>query len=87
VPVSVKSFGRLGAPAYALLCRVADGGGLSKAVFIESALQELSITVCKGMHLSQVAQASGRAYLRRLPVPVADVLALERYSDVGRLYI
>jgi hypothetical protein len=47
VPVSVESFWRLGAPAYALLCRVADvaggGGGVSKAAF-ESALQEMGVT-------------------------------------------
>jgi hypothetical protein len=52
VPVSVESFGRLGAPAYALLCRVADvaadSGGVSKAAFVESALQEMSVTVVKG---------------------------------------
>jgi hypothetical protein len=43
VPVSVESFEQLGAPAYALLCRVAnvaaDGGGVSKAAFMESALE------------------------------------------------
>jgi hypothetical protein len=48
----VKSCGRLGAPAYALFCRAADGGGISKVAFIESALQELSVTGCKGMHAS-----------------------------------
>jgi hypothetical protein len=48
-------FGRLRAPAYALLCRVsdvaADGGGVSKAAFFKSVLQEM------------VAQASGRVFL------------------------
>jgi hypothetical protein len=87
VPVSVESFGRLGAPAYALLGRVADvaadGGGVSKAAFMESALQEMGVTLAKGngrvlhVHLSRVAQASGRAYLRGLPVPVAEVVGLE----------
>jgi Reverse transcriptase (RNA-dependent DNA polymerase) len=87
VPVSVESFGRLGGPAYALLCRVAavaaDGGRVSKAVFIDRALQELSVTLCKGNarvlreSLGRVAQASGVAYLRGLPVPVAEVVGLE----------
>jgi hypothetical protein len=67
VSVSVE-FGRLGAPAYALLCRVsdvaADGGGVSKAAFFKRVLQEM------------VAQASGRAFLGRLPVPVAEVVGL-----------
>jgi hypothetical protein len=52
VPVSVESFERLGAPAYALLRRVADvaagGDGVSKAAFIESALQEMGVTLAKG---------------------------------------
>jgi hypothetical protein len=86
VPVSVKSFGRLGAPAYALLCRIADvatDGGASKAAFIESALQEMSVTLCKGNarmlceSLGRVARAIGDAYLRGLPVPVAEVVGLE----------
>jgi hypothetical protein len=88
VPVSVESCGRLGPPVYALLCRVADVagdcGGVSKAAFIESALQEMSVTLAKGngrvlrVHLSWVAQASGRAYLRGLPVPVVgEVIGLE----------
>jgi hypothetical protein len=78
VPVSVESFARLGAPTYALLCRVAnvaaDGGGVSNAAFIESAQQEMIVTLAKGngrvlrTHFLWVAQASGRAYLRELPV-------------------
>jgi hypothetical protein len=51
VPVSVELFGRLGAPACALLCRVADvaadGGDISKVAFIESALQEMRVTLVK----------------------------------------
>jgi hypothetical protein len=97
VPVSVESVGRLGAPAYALLGRVADvaadGGGVSKAACMESALQEMGVTLAKGngrvlrAHLSRVAQASGRAYLRGLPVPVAEVVDLAGWSGIGWLYI
>jgi hypothetical protein len=84
VPVSVKSFGRLGAPVYALLCRVADvaadGGGVFKAAFIESVVQEMRVTLAEGngrvlcAHLSRVAQTSCRAFLRKLPVMVAEVV-------------
>jgi hypothetical protein len=67
VPVSVESFGRLGAPAYALLCRVADvaadGGAISKAALAESALQEMGVTLAKGNGL--------RAHLRGSHEPVA----------------
>jgi hypothetical protein len=83
VPVSVEFLRAAGAPAYALLCRVADvaadGGGVFKAAFIESALQlqKMSVTLTKGIermlraHLSRVAQASGSAYMKGLPVPLA----------------
>jgi hypothetical protein len=44
----LEYFGRSGALAQVLLSRVTDvtanGGGVSKAAFIESALQEMSIT-------------------------------------------
>jgi hypothetical protein len=50
-PVSVP-FVWLNAPAYALLGHVADvaadGGGVSKAAFMVSALQELGVTLAKG---------------------------------------
>jgi hypothetical protein len=53
VPVYMESFVRLGVPAYALLCRVADmaanGGGIFKTAFIKCALQERSVTCAKGM--------------------------------------
>jgi hypothetical protein len=52
-----------------LLCRVADmaadGGGISKTAFVVSALQDTSVTLCKGRvqraHSLQIVQASGRA--------------------------
>jgi hypothetical protein len=73
--------GVLGAPVYALADVAADGG-VSKTAFIESALQDMSLTLCKGTgrvqsaHLSQVVQASGRANLRESPAPVAGVVGL-----------
>jgi hypothetical protein len=54
VPMSVESFGRLGAPALTLLGDLADqavqagGPGLSRAAFILGALRELSVALCRG---------------------------------------
>jgi hypothetical protein len=66
VPISVESFGRLGAPSHTLLCRIADvagdGGGAPKAAFIRSALQEMSVTLCKGKGASPAcASYAGRS--------------------------
>jgi hypothetical protein len=87
VPIAVESFGRLRAPPHALLCRVvdvaADRGSVSKAAFIESVLQEMSVALGKGngrvlrAHLSRVAQASVLVYLRGLKVPVAEVVGVK----------
>jgi hypothetical protein len=70
VPMSIESFGRLGAPALALLGDLADqavqacGPGLSRAAFISGALRELSIAFCRGN-----ASLFGRARtLRRVPL-------------------
>jgi hypothetical protein len=54
VPMSVESFGRLGAPALTLLGDLADqavqagGPGLSWAAFISETLRELSVALCRG---------------------------------------
>jgi hypothetical protein len=54
VPMSVVSFGRLGALALTLLGGSADqavqagGPGLSRAAFISGALRELSVALCRG---------------------------------------
>jgi hypothetical protein len=51
-PVSVESYGRLGVLAYALLCRAADVAAafarVSKSAFVDSALRDTSVTLCKG---------------------------------------
>jgi hypothetical protein len=53
VPMSVESFGRLGAPALTLLGDLADqavqagGPGLSRAAFISGALRELGVALCR----------------------------------------
>jgi hypothetical protein len=54
VPLSVESFGRLGAPAVSLLGSLADvavqagGPGLSLQAFILGALREASVALCRG---------------------------------------
>jgi hypothetical protein len=50
VPMSIESFGRLGAPALMLLGELvqAGGPGLSRAAFILGALRELGVAVCWG---------------------------------------
>jgi hypothetical protein len=71
----------------ALTCRAsdeaADGGGVSRAAFIDSALQDLSATLCKGnaaccvctfrRSLKPVAMRT----CRELPVPVAEMVPVE----------
>jgi hypothetical protein len=54
VPMPVKSFRRLGAPALTLVGDLADqavqvgGHGLFRAAFIAGALRELSVALCRG---------------------------------------
>jgi hypothetical protein len=88
VPMSVESFGHLGAPALALLEDLADhavqagGPGLSRAAFISGALRELSVALCQGIASpcrsgAYVAtRAAGRTQMRGLAWPSAARLAL-----------
>jgi hypothetical protein len=54
VPLSVESFGRLGAPALSLLRSLADhavqagGPGLYRDAFISGALRKLGVALCCG---------------------------------------
>jgi hypothetical protein len=86
VPMSVESFGRLGAPALTLLGDLADqavqagGPGLSRAVFISGALRELSVALCRGnaslcrSGAYVATRAAGRAPMRGLTRPSAEVV-------------
>ena len=51
-PLIVEAYGRLGKPALELLSRLADiaseGGKVTKAGFIASALKEMSVGLCRG---------------------------------------
>jgi hypothetical protein len=86
VPMSVESFGRLGAPALSLLEDLVDqavqagGPGLSRAAFISGALRELSVALCRGnaslcRSAAYIAtRAAGRAPMRGLAQPSAEVV-------------
>jgi hypothetical protein len=83
VPLSVESFGRLGAPALSLLRSLADhavlagGPGLSHDAFISGALWELGVALCRGntslgrSGLYNLTRVIGRAPLRGLSCPSA----------------
>jgi hypothetical protein len=86
VPMSVESFGRLGAPALTLLRDLANqavqagGPGFSWAAFISGALRELSVALCRGnaslcrSRAYVVTLAAGRTPMRGLARPLAEVV-------------
>jgi hypothetical protein len=83
VPLSVESFGRLGAPALSLLCSLADhavqvgGSGLSRDAFNSGALRELGVALCRG---NASLDRSGLYNLTR----VRGVMAREPCQTGGR---
>jgi hypothetical protein len=86
VPLSEGSFGRLGGPALSWLRSLADhvvqagGPGLSRDGFILGALRKLGVAMCHGnaslgrSGLYVLAEVSGRAPLRGLSCPPAEVV-------------
>jgi hypothetical protein len=96
VPISVESFGRLGARALTLLGDLADqavqagGPGLSRAAFISGALRELRDALFRGnASLCQsgayvATRASGRTPMRGLARPSAEVV---KACPVPRLWV
>jgi hypothetical protein len=85
VPMSVESFGRLGAPALTLLGVLANqavqagGPGLSLATFVSGALRELSVALCRGnaslcrSGTYVATRAAGRTPMRGLARPSSEV--------------
>lgn len=83
VPLSVESYGRMGAPALELLNTLATSASASGTVvkgdFVGTALRELSVGLCKGngimyrAGLMVLARCSGRAFMSGTIVPTADV--------------
>ena len=84
VPLSVESYGRLGAPAMQLLNDLADtaaaSGVVVKGDFVRNTLRELSVGLCKGngimyrAGLKILARTSGRAFLSGNDVPTAELV-------------
>lgn len=87
VPLSHESYGRMGQPASRLLNELANiasgSGAVAKGAFVESALQELSVALCRGNHRIVSAYAAlntritGSALIPGLPVPTADAGAMD----------
>jgi hypothetical protein len=82
VPLVHESYGRMGEAATELLSRLGasaeDTGSCSKRAFIESALRELSVALCRGnsqivrAYTAVVARVAGKALLPGVPVASAD---------------
>ena len=62
VPLSHESYGRMYQPASQLLYELAilasSSGAVGKAQFVESALRELSVSLCRGNHRIVAAYAA-----------------------------
>jgi hypothetical protein len=81
-PLVHESYGRMGEAATELLSRLGasaeDTGSCSKRAFVESALRELSVALCRGnsrivrAYTAVVARVAGKALLPGLPVASAD---------------
>jgi hypothetical protein len=79
---NTTSYGRMGEAATELLPRLGasaeDTGSCSMRAFIESALRELSVALCRGnsrivrAYTAVVARVAGKALLPSLPVASAD---------------
>ena len=79
VPLSHETYGRAGPEAFALLNEIAEYaagiGSVSKKLFMENAMRDLSTTLCGGVarrviaSMSRQARMDGRAVLPGLPVP------------------
>ena len=67
VPLSHESYGRMYQPASQLLYELAilasSSGAVGKAQFVESALRELSVSLCRGNHRIVAAYGASGLYL------------------------
>jgi hypothetical protein len=83
VPLAVETYGRLGKAAMELLNTLASAataqGNLAKPSFVQNALRQLSIALCRGngvmyrRGLAVLARAGGNSYMPGLVVPTSDV--------------
>ena len=72
VPLSHETHGRAGPPSFALLHELAEfaasTGAVSKKVFMEDAMRDLSTTLCRGIAWQALTSAPLRARLDGRPV-------------------
>ena len=83
VPLSHETFGRAGPAAFALLKEIAEfaagSGVVSKRLFLENAMRDLSTTLCQGITRQVLAtvplraRLNGRPVVAGLPVPTDDL--------------
>ena len=83
VPLSTKTFGRLGKPAMALLNKLAECASASGVVFkdfVVNALRELSVGLCRGncvlykRSLYALARVSGTAFRAGADIPTSEII-------------
>ena len=84
VPLIHKMCGRAGPAAYALLNEIAEfaasSGVVSKRIFWENAMRDLSTTLCQGIARQVLAtvllcdRLNGRPVVAGLPVPTDDLV-------------
>ena len=84
VPLSHETFGRAGSAAFALLNEIAEfaasSGVVSKRIFLENAMRDLSTTLCRGITRQVLAtvplraRLNGRRVVAGLPVSTDDLI-------------
>jgi hypothetical protein len=82
VPFSVETYGRLGQPAMKLLHVLGDEaaglGGVTRATFVNGALRELSVGLCRGnffayrASVGMLARSSGASFQAGMRVPTDE---------------
>jgi hypothetical protein len=82
VPFSVETYGRLGQPAIKLLHSLGDEatgpGGVMRAAFVNGALRELSVRLCRGnffayrASVGMLARSSGASFRAGMRVPTDE---------------
>ena len=88
VPLSHETFGRAGPAAFALLNEIAEfaasSGVVSKRIFLENAMRDLSTTLCRGITRQVLAtvplraRLNGRPAVAGLPVPTDNLIPVAR---------
>jgi hypothetical protein len=93
VPFSVETYGRLGQPAMKLLHSLGDEaagpGGVTRASFVNGALRELSVGLCRGnffayrASVGMLARSSGASFRAGMRVPTDESVEYLGWSSVA----